>query len=140
MLFMLRYRTTIYDMTRCRGVSHRVTGSMRGYRFFFLGDRTPPPPTAVCNFFCLLICPGPCNNLDLLLKFLYEPPPLLDPRLGSAFTITYDFVQSQTVVPYRRGLNMFKISLSYLIVSQTIVDNRQSYIVVVRYRSKNRTV
>ena len=25
-----------------------------------------PPPV------CLLICPGPCNNLDPLLKFLYE--------------------------------------------------------------------
>ena len=41
---------------------------------FFGGDRTPPP-TAVCSLFCLLICPGPCNNLDPLLKFLYEPPP-----------------------------------------------------------------
>ena len=59
---------------------------------FFLGDRDPPPPLRLSAiFFCLLICPGPCNNLDPLLKFLYEtspsdvrtpPPPLLNP--GSA--------------------------------------------------------
>ena len=55
-------------MTRCRGVSHRVTGSA----------------------------------LQLL-------------------RITYDFVQLQTVVPYRRALNMFKLSC--------IADNRRSYIV-----------
>ena len=44
---------------------------------FFLGDRTPPPWLSA---FCLLICPGPCNNLDPLLKFLYETPPLLNVR------------------------------------------------------------
>ena len=42
---------------------------------FFGGDRTPPPLLLSAIFFCLLICPGPCNNLDPLLKFLYEPPP-----------------------------------------------------------------
>ena len=41
---------------------------------FFLGDRKPPLRLSAI-FFCLLICPGPCNNLDPLLKFLYEPPP-----------------------------------------------------------------
>ena len=51
----------------------------------------PPPPLRLsANLFCLLICPGPCNNLDPLLKFLYETPPsectnppfwILDPRL-----------------------------------------------------------
>ena len=35
-----------------------------------------PPPRLSAISFCLLICPGPCNNLDPLLKFLYEPPPL----------------------------------------------------------------
>ena len=41
---------------------------------FFLGDRKPPLRLSAI-FFCLLICPGPCNNLDPLLKFLYETPP-----------------------------------------------------------------
>ena len=35
---------------------------------------TPPPPRLSAIVFCLLICPGPCNNLDPLLKFLYETP------------------------------------------------------------------
>ena len=48
---------------------------------FFFGDRNPPLRLSAI-FFCLLICPGPCNNLDPLLKFLYETPPLLNP--GSA--------------------------------------------------------
>ena len=47
---------------------------MRGYRFF-LGSSDPPPLRLSAILFCLLICPGPCNNLDPLLKFLYEPPP-----------------------------------------------------------------
>ena len=47
---------------------------MRGYRGFFWGDRKPPLRLSAI-FFCLLICPGPCNNLDPLLKFLYETPP-----------------------------------------------------------------
>ena len=46
---------------------------------FFLGDRKPPLRLSAF-FFCLLICPGPCNNLDPLLKFLYDPPPLLNVR------------------------------------------------------------
>ena len=41
---------------------------------FFLGDWKPPLWLSAI-FFCLLICPGPCNNLDPLLKFLYETPP-----------------------------------------------------------------
>ena len=40
----------------------------------FLGARKPPLRLSAI-FFCLLICPGPCNNLDPLLKFLYETPP-----------------------------------------------------------------
>ena len=39
------------------------------------GSSDPPPPYGCLHFFCLLICPGPCNNLDPLLKFLYETPP-----------------------------------------------------------------
>ena len=60
------FATISYDylrMTRCRGVSHRVTGSA----------------------------------LRLL-------------------TVAYDFVQSQTVMSYRRVLNIFKLFL-YLVVS-----------------------
>ena len=59
---------------------------------FLGGDRTPPPLRLSAILCCLLICPGPCNNLNPLLKFLYEtppsectnppPPPLLNP--GSA--------------------------------------------------------
>ena len=41
--------------------------------FFFWGGGGGLRLSAI--FFCLLICPGPCNNLDPLLKFLYEPPP-----------------------------------------------------------------
>ena len=49
---------------------------MRGYRggFWVIGP-PPPPPRLSAIFFCLLICPGPCSNLDPLLKFLYETPP-----------------------------------------------------------------
>ena len=47
---------------------------MRGYRVFW-GVIGNPPLRLSAIFFCLLICPGPCNNLDPLLKFLYEPPP-----------------------------------------------------------------
>ena len=43
----------------------------------FLGVIGPPLRLSAI-FFCLVICPGPCNNLDPLLKFLYEPPPLLN--------------------------------------------------------------
>ena len=55
-------------------------GCMRGYRFFFFffgggGVIGPPPLRLSAIFVCLLICPGPCNNLDPLLKFLYETPP-----------------------------------------------------------------
>ena len=71
-----------------QSTSVKVLG-MRGYRVF-LGWSEPPPLRLSAIFFCLLICPGPCNNLDPLLKFLYEtppsectnPPPLLNP--GSA--------------------------------------------------------
>ena len=56
-------------------------------------------------FFCLLIFPraGPCNNLDPLLKFLYEtppsectnpPPPLLNPGSAPATGTLHNFAFS----------------------------------------------
>ena len=53
----------------------------------FLGGWSEPPLRLSAIFFCLLICPGPCNNLDPLLKFLYEPPPPSDVRTPPPFWI-----------------------------------------------------
>ena len=52
-------------------------GADTGFFFFLGGGGSSDPPPYGCLQFCvcLLICPGPCNNLDPLLKFLYEPPP-----------------------------------------------------------------
>ena len=61
---------SIRDGSRSPGIWHthaRIQG--------FLGGNRKPPLRLSAIFFCLLICPGPCNNLDPLLKFLYEPPP-----------------------------------------------------------------
>ena len=56
-----------------------------------MGHRKPPLRLSAI-FFCLVICPEPCNNLDPLLKFLYETPPsectkppLLNPGSAPAY-------------------------------------------------------
>ena len=83
----------LYNST-CRYTRGLGWGLMRGYRGGGGWCSDPPPLRLSAIFCCLLICPGPCNNLDPLLKFLYEPPPpllnvrnppfwILDPRLRS---------------------------------------------------------
>ena len=51
------------------------TASCADTGFFFGWLEPPPPPYGCLQFFFACFCPGPCNNLDPLLKFLYETPP-----------------------------------------------------------------
>ena len=58
-------------------VMAQTSFTRRGYRGGFWVIGTPPYGCLQFFFACFFAfcCPGPCNNLDLLLKFLYEPPP-----------------------------------------------------------------
>ena len=77
----------------------------------------PPPPLRLSAIlFCLLIYPwGPCNNLDPLLKFLYDPPPfwmydppppfwILDPRLTPNSTLNIIMMAWMSCLSAARGV------------------------------------